>query len=403
MWTANETARTLRSERTTILSRWQDSARTQLSHVETSEFACDGAATQCADTLLAALITYFETDTNNPNQSTPNQSLSPYGSLQMFAPAQAQVQRCAQAAAMSLAWPDVRAFLNLLDVVVRATLVADGAGAATCDLATGCLAAFAALVADHRVQHLEQELATHREEAMVTQHLAGRFLANASHELRTPLTAVLGFAELLQEENYGPLNPEQETAVGHIENSAQNLLEIVNNLLDLLHYRAGKLVLQYRPVNLRSLLEHLYLILIPLASRKSVQFEMERGADLGSMEADENIVRHIVYYLLSSALRATPAEGRVTLRAWRGDERATIEVQDTALHLPPEAVANMLAPFPRLENSPARGYEGWEVGLPLVQRYVDLHHGTLEIESLPTQGTIFRVGLPLKRHMKSET
>ena len=80
---------------------------------------------------------------------------------------------------------------------------------------------------------------------------------------------MLGFAELLQEETYGPLNPEQETAVGHIENSAQNLLEIVNNLLDLLHDRAGKLTLQYRPLNVRSLLEQLYLILIPLPTGKT--------------------------------------------------------------------------------------------------------------------------------------
>jgi len=57
----------------------------------------------------------------------------------------------------------------------------------------------------------------------------------------------------------------------------------------------------------------------------------------------------------------------------------------------------MMDPFPRLENSPARGYEGWEVGLPLVHRYVDLHRGTLDIDSLPTQGTIFRVALPVKR------
>lgn len=385
----------LHDERTAIRRRWQESAQTQLWHVEPKLFAHDGAVTRCIDTILSVMVDYYETCLTP--QDTPT-AAPPAGYRHVFNLARPQALQCArQIADLSLAWADVRAALNLLMTAIREALAARNADSATLDLADGFQEAIAALVADLRVQQLEEELAAHREEAVVTQHLAGRFLANASHELRTPLTAVIGFAELLEEENYGPLTPEQATAVGHIENSAQNLLEIINNMLDLLHIRAGQLKLRYRQINLRSLLESLYLMLIPLAGRKNVQFEMERGADLGMMEADEDIIRHIVYYLLSSALRATPAEGRVTLRAWRDTTHAYIEVQDTALHLPPEAMANMGNPFPRLENSPARGYEGWEVGLPLVYRYVNLHHGTLEVESLPGQGTIFRVVLPVKR------
>jgi signal transduction histidine kinase len=108
-------------------------------------------------------------------------------------------------------------------------------------------------------------------------------------------------------------------------------------------------------------------------------------------------VRHIVYHLLASGIRATPAHGEVSLTAERSADTVTILTRDTALHIPPEALANMLDPFPRLENSPARGYEGWEVGLPLVRRYVALHGGELEMESLPQNGTIFRIILPISR------
>ena len=104
---------------------------------------------------------------------------------------------------------------------------------------------------------------------------------------------------------------------------------------------------------------------------------MELPDDLGTVEMDENIVRHIVYHLLSSALRATPAGGEVVLRVRREAPSLLLEARDTALHLPADAIANMLDPFPRLENSPTRGYEGWEVGLPLVRRYVELHQGEL--------------------------
>ena len=131
------------------------------------------------------------------------------------------------------------------------------------------------------------------------------------------------------------------------------------------------------------MLKHLYPILMPLADRKNVEFRMELPDDLGTVEMDENIVRHIVYHLLSSALRATPAGGKVILRVRRDTPSLILEAHDTALHLPAEAVANMLDPFPRLENSPTRGYEGWEVGLPLVRRYVELHGANCAWKACP--------------------
>ena len=92
---------------------------------------------------------------------------------------------------------------------------------------------------------------------------------------------------------------------------------------------------------------------------------------------------------------ATPAQGLVSLTARRGVTSLIITTHDTALHLPQEALASMQSPFPTLENSPARGYEGWEVGLSLVRRYVDLHGGQLDMESLPDRGTLFRIALPV--------
>ena len=234
-------------------------------------------------------------------------------------------------------------------------------------------------------------------EAALTQHLAGRFLANASHELRTPLTAILGFSELLLEDTYGPLNEAQRTALGHIEESAHNLLEVVNNLLDLLHIRAGNLILRYKMVDIAEVLRSLHTVLSPLSARRGVGFQLDLAEGLGQVDTDEKIVRHIVYHLLASGLRSTPAGGQVVLSAERTAQHLVIRTHDTALHLPPEAVANMMGPFPLLENSPARGYEGWEIGLPLVHRYVGLLEGTMQLESLPERGTTFTIKLPLQR------
>jgi signal transduction histidine kinase len=298
-----------------------------------------------------------------------------------------------------LDWHSIRHLLDLLDKHIRAAFIARNA-AYPRYVVEGALLYAGGFLAEHKLARAEEEGSLQRQEFVAAQHLAGRFLANASHELRTPLTAILGFSELLLEETYGELNGEQRTAVGHIENSAQNLLEIVNNLLDLLHIRAGKLQLQFRPVAMAPLLSKVYEILIPLSQRRNVTFLQRLPDDLGSIEADESIVRHIVYYLLASTLRATPKGGEVILTAERRDTTMTIMTQDTAMHLPPEAMENMRDAFPILENSPARGYEGWEIGLPLVKRYVDLHGGILAMESLPEKGTIFTVHLPAQQPAK---
>ena len=407
---------------TEILRRWRSIAVAHWKHIDPQLLESGGAVWVAMQCILEALHTAQAGNTENsllggasshPPISASDTSVAAFAETRDAPSVQQQnafhtlgapLQECAQQLArLPIAWSDLRELLHLLGTQLRHELHHNSAQFPLEDtdfLLTfydGALEALAGRVADLRIGQLEQELAMHQEQTLATQHLAEQFLGNASHELRTPLTAILGFAELLLEETYGELTPEQATTVGHIENSAQNLNEIVSNMLDLLHIRAGKLHLQYRPVEIKALLEHLFVILMPLANRKSVVFQMDLSEDLGMVEIDENIVRHIVYHLLSSALRATPAEGEVVLRVHRAAPFLILEASDTALHLPPEAIANMLDPFPRLENSPTRGYEGWEVGLSLVRRYVELHRGDLSLESLPDKGTIFTVTLPLTR------
>ena len=293
-----------------------------------------------------------------------------------------------------LSWNDIHLALELLEVHIQRHLIGLEEAEEALAVVEGAMAKLCLAISYIKIANLEQSLADQRDEGLTLQHMAGRFLANSSHELRTPLTAVLGFSELLLEDTYGEINSEQRTAIGHIENSAQNLLEIVNNFLDLMHIRAGKLKLAPRPVDITFILQNLYSILSPLAMRRKVSFLLEIPENLGVIEADEGIVRHMVYYLLSSALRATPEKGKVILKASRRDPFLTIQTHDTALHLPQDALTNMEDPYSLLENSPMRGYEGWEIGLPLVKRYVTLHNGKLELESLPEMGTIFRILLP---------
>ena len=416
MWTAKETLRALRGERAVILAQWLAAAQTRLWHLDKLLFTRKGAAAQCATETLTCFQTFYQDDKSEtparadsadapspavladhaesiasplpPDPAPVTEAFARFAALQNCGGPWCELPVCSA---------DLRVMLELLAAEIRAGLARRGADEDTLDYHLGLFSMVTADAALRRDLRAETELAVYREEILVAQHLANRFLGNASHELRTPLTAVLGFAELLQENTYGDLNAEQQTAIGHIENSARNLLEIVNNLLDLLHIRAGKLTLRYHRLVVATQLQELHKILMPLAQRKKVSFELELADNLETIEADENILRHIVYHLLSSSLRATPAGGAVRFRAEQVGTNLLLTTEDTAVHLPPEAMANMAEPFPRIENSPARGFEGWEVGLPLVRRYIDLHGGTLDIESLPESGTVFRITLPLSQ------
>jgi signal transduction histidine kinase len=405
MWTAKETLRVLRGQKNLLRDAWQAEAQAQLPHLNQRILARRGAAQQCTASTLASLIRCYEqyntrmhatAMAGDPSEEAPGHTSDAALTALLGEQYEADWRECAtQWAALPLSWPDIRTLLRILTTCLCRALSERGADANAHGLIIGTLATLTALAAEQRMIEIERQSDTHREENLTTHHLAGRFLANASHDLRTPLTAVMGFSDLLLEDTYGELNDAQRIAVGHIENSAQNLLEIVNNLLDLLKVRSGELKLFYRQVAIAPLLRELYKILTPLAERKKVRFSLQVSDALGAIEADENIVRHIVYHLLTSSLRATPANGGVEVSGERRNDSVTILIRDTALHLPQEAIANMADSFPRLENSPVRGYEGWEIGLPLVRRYIDLHGGRLEIESLPDRGTVFHVVLPL--------
>ena len=371
-------AHPIESERDLLLEIHKE-AKARLWHLDRQVWTKRGVVTRCLTVAVRGLCAL----------------LSPARAGELVAPVSLP-EGVADWSETGLSWAEIVA---LADIVQDRTIVS--LGPASCNEQAwpvqAVISSLKAEIAGVYLRQQEEAIARQRDDSVASRHLAGRFLANASHELRTPLTAVLGFSELLLEDTYGELSEAQRTAVGHIENSAQNLHEIVNNLLDLMQFRSGKLEMHYRRIAIAPLLQHIYAILGPLANCRKVLFAHQVPDDLGSMDADEGILRHIVYHLLESALRATPEGGEVTLKAERTDDLLTIVGFDTALHFPRETIENMNDAFPIIENSPARGYDGWEIGFPLVRRYVDLHAGTLAIESGPDRGTTITVRLPTDR------
>ncbi len=257
-----------------------------------------------------------------------------------------------------------------------------------------------------KVAELEQRV--HREQALVerlnvTARLKTEFVARMSHELRTPLNAIIGFAELLREQAYGPLNERQAKYVANIHRGGSVLLDLINDLLDFSKLEAGHLTLEPVEFTPALAIEEVVTVLASAAAQKGIRVEVAVDPRLGSVTADRLRFKQVVQNLLSNAIKFTPQGGRVAVaaRATRrpGDRgRAanwlTVLVSDSGIGIPPEEHATIFEAFYQVDGSYARAFEGKGLGLALAKRLVDLHGGQIWVHSRPGKGSDFSFVLP---------
>ncbi|HEY1710085.1 MAG TPA: ATP-binding protein [Rhizomicrobium sp.] len=243
-----------------------------------------------------------------------------------------------------------------------------------------------------------------REEAVVARDAAvqanrtkSMFLANMSHELRTPLNAVIGFANIMNNQVFGPLGNARYTEYAtHIQDAGQHLLDLINNILDMSKIEAGKMELEFSDfsidVRIRECMELLH--------ERAAQGEIELAADLppGSLtiHADQRAVRQILLNLLSNAIKFTPERGRIVTRARVVEGRLVLSVSDTGIGIPPDRIDDLGNPFVQLRNTAGESHTGTGLGLALVRTLAELHGGTMHIESVAGAGTKVTVEFPTR-------
>ncbi|HLW28077.1 MAG TPA: ATP-binding protein [Kiloniellales bacterium] len=240
-------------------------------------------------------------------------------------------------------------------------------------------------------------------EAMRAVELADRtksdFLANMSHELRTPLNAIIGFAEVMEHEMLGPLGqPVYRDYVGDIRASGLHLLEIINDILDVSKAEAGKLELDQEPVAPRELIESCLRLVRQRAEQAQVDLRVELPKRTPLLLGDPRRLKQILLNLLTNAIKFSPLGGIVRLSIRIGPRSGIlIEVVDSGIGMSAEEVTRALQPFTQLHPGLHRGHEGTGLGLPLSRRLVELHDGTLTLDTTPGKGTRVRVQLPPSR------
>lgn len=220
------------------------------------------------------------------------------------------------------------------------------------------------------------------------------FLAVMSHELRTPLAAVLGFSDLLIEGSMGKLNEEQSSALKEVQKNAEQLLQLINNLLDLAQMDNGKLKLKKDVFSLSDLVEDLIKLFRPLFNKKKLNLKLHYSHDLPCIYADPQKCRQIIINLLSNAIKFTPENGSVYLRSYLEGAFFIIEVIDSGIGIDEADFNKIFELFKQADSSLTRHYEGAGIGLALCKQLAELHGGKIEVKSEIGIGSSFKIKLP---------
>jgi PAS domain S-box-containing protein len=249
----------------------------------------------------------------------------------------------------------------------------------------------------------KDEAEAQRERAEAASRAKSEFIAGVSHELRTPLNAISGFSKLLLNPRVGPLNDDQRSYVGDVVQSAEHLLQLINDILDLAKIEAGKMTLDGALFALSELLEHSMGIIREKAATKGLELRTEIAPEvvaLPSIWGDGRKVRQVMYNLLSNAEKFTP-EGQITVGARleekdSGCNHVVVWVSDTGVGIEPEHQDLIFGAFEQADSSYTRSQQGTGLGLTLSRRMVELHGGRLWVESEVGKGSTFYFSLPVR-------
>lgn len=252
--------------------------------------------------------------------------------------------------------------------------------------------------ADEQLRQSNERISLINAELARATRLKDEFFASMSHELRTPLNAILGLSEALLEEVYGTLTDRQKRSLNTIENSGRHLLELINDILDLSKIESGKMDLHLTPVTLSNLCESSLNFVKQQAHQKRVRIYSQLPTHPQEILIDERRMRQVLVNLLSNAVKFTPEGGQVFLNVENHVEEETItfSVQDNGVGIAKENFPKLFQPFVQLDSSLSRRYAGTGLGLSLVRRIVELHGGSISLQSEVGKGSIFTITLPWK-------
>ena len=254
-------------------------------------------------------------------------------------------------------------------------------------------------------QRVMDELRKAKDLAEQANRTKSEFLAAVSHELRTPLNAVIGFSEVIKSGMLGDeAGPRCIDYATHIHDSAGNLLRVINDILDLSKAESGQMTLSEDHCRITDIVAAVCRAMQPQADAAKVAVVPILPAYMPHLYGDRRRLQQAIENILSNAVKFSPAGGRVEIATRIDDEAAiVVTVKDTGIGMTAEQITMALEPFRQVDGRLSRRYDGIGLGLPLAKRLVELHGGSVTIDSTPSAGTCVVLRLPANRVVWSET
>jgi two-component system, cell cycle sensor histidine kinase PleC len=244
-------------------------------------------------------------------------------------------------------------------------------------------------LADLAERHLEQKA-----RAEMANRAKAEFLANMSHELRTPLNAIIGFSEMMEQQTFGPLgSPKYQDYCSHIHESGQYLLHVFSDVLDMSRLEAGRVRLNRSEFGVETAIKNAMRDVEAAAQAKNLAIEVD-VSPAESIQADREAVERILVTLLRNAVKFTPDGGAISIGAQAFDEQIYIYVEDTGPGIASADLSRLGRPFEQADLTLANGMKGSGLGLAIANSLVELHGGSLRINSTLGEGTVVLVALP---------
>lgn len=244
------------------------------------------------------------------------------------------------------------------------------------------------------LKQAERALTDARDMARMADRKKSEFLANMTHELRTPLNAVIGFAEVLRDELYGPLGHSlYHDFVADIHESGRHLLAVIDDILDLSKIEISSREFKPRAIDVGRTIDSAVRMIKHRAERPGVMVQMQLDDELPNLRGEEHGIKQILLNLLSNAVKFTPDGGSVTVSAaLEPGGGLALAVSDTGIGIAATDLQRIFTPFVQLETAGLA--DGTGLGLPLVKSLAEMHDANVSIESVPGDGTTLTVHFP---------
>ena len=251
------------------------------------------------------------------------------------------------------------------------------------------------------VEERTKELEEANERLLELDRLKSMFLASMSHELRTPLNSIIGFTGILLMEMSGELNPEQKKQLSMVKSSANHLLDLINDILDISKIESGKVELSIETFDLLDVVREVLTTIQPLANQKDLQLSV-KGAESAQIKSDRRRVKQILMNLVSNSVKFTD-KGFIEINIkLLKNQTASVDVKDTGIGIHKEELKKLFNPFQQIDMTSTKKYEGTGLGLYLSKKIVTHLQGGISVVSKPGKGSTFTFILPINWKEESE-